>query len=63
MLNLFGSLDVACPICKVQPQERCVLLAGAPRFESHVERKNMAQDHNREIAPREQPSLTQYQDG
>jgi hypothetical protein len=59
MLNFRGSLDFACPICKVQPQEKCELLTGAKRFHSHVERINLAQDHNREIALTERLLLTQ----
>jgi hypothetical protein len=62
MLKFCGSLDFACPICKVQPQEKCELLTGAKRFYSHVERIDLAGDHNREIALTEQPLSTQYQD-
>jgi hypothetical protein len=39
------SLDFACPVCNVQPREKCLLLNGTPRFESHVERKWIARDH------------------
>jgi hypothetical protein len=63
MLKFLASLDFACPICKVQPQEKCELLTGAKRFHSHVERINLAQDHNREIALTERLLLMQYQDG
>jgi hypothetical protein len=38
------SLDVVCPICKAQPQDKCELATGAFRFESHIERKWIAQD-------------------
>jgi hypothetical protein len=39
------SLDFVCPICGANPQERCEMLSGTPRFESHVERWNIAKDH------------------
>jgi hypothetical protein len=41
------SLDFVCPICNAQPQEKCELSTGAPRFESHIERKWIAQDYRR----------------
>jgi len=43
------SLDFACPVCEAQPKEKCTLNTGAPRFESHVERKWIAQDHRRKL--------------
>jgi hypothetical protein len=45
MLKPYSALDFICPICGVQPQERCKLLAGGERFESHLERKYIAKDH------------------
>jgi hypothetical protein len=39
------SLNFACPICGAPPQKKCVMTSGAPRFESHVERWNIAKDH------------------
>jgi hypothetical protein len=39
-------LDIVCPVCGAQPQEKCKLTSGAPRFESHVERKYIAKDRN-----------------
>ena len=43
------SLDFVCRICGANPQERCELDSGTPRFESHVERWDIAKDHlNRE---------------
>jgi hypothetical protein len=39
------SLDFACPICAAQPNEECELATSAPRFESHMERRWLAQDH------------------
>jgi hypothetical protein len=59
MLKFLGSLDFVCPICNVQPKEKCELLTGAKRFHSHVERINLAQDHNRELALTERLLLTQ----
>jgi hypothetical protein len=44
------SLDFACPVCNAQPREKCQLLNGKPRFESHVERKWIARDHVHEPA-------------
>jgi hypothetical protein len=47
--SIDASLDFVCPICGANPQERCEMLSGTPRFESHVERWNIAKDHlNRE---------------
>jgi hypothetical protein len=43
------SLDYACPVCEAQPKEKCTLNTGAARFESHVERKWIAQDHHRRL--------------
>jgi hypothetical protein len=56
MSQFRGSLDFACPICKVPSQEKCQLMTGAPRFSSYVERVDVAKDYNRDIAPTE-PSL------
>jgi hypothetical protein len=39
------SLDFACPVCGSQPLEKCILLSGVPRFQSHIERKWIARDH------------------
>jgi hypothetical protein len=36
------SLNFACPICGAQPQEKCELNSGTPRFESHRERRDTA---------------------
>ena len=47
------SLDFVCPVCDAQPQEKCTLRTGAPRFESHVERKWITQDHRRKAALKE----------
>ena len=44
-----ASLDFVCPVCGANPRERCEMHSGAPRFESHVERWDIAKDHlNRE---------------
>ena len=39
------STNFSCPICGAAPGEKCVLNSGQPRFESHMERKWIAQDH------------------
>jgi hypothetical protein len=49
------SLDFVCPICDAQPQEKCEMRSGAPRFESHIERKWIAQDHRRKAALSDDP--------
>jgi hypothetical protein len=41
------SLNFACPICGAQPQEKCELNSGTPRFESHRERRDTAKDVHR----------------
>ncbi len=40
-----SSLDFICPVCEAQPREQCQLLTGVSRFESHVERKWIAEDY------------------
>jgi hypothetical protein len=40
------ALDFVCPICNAQPNNKCELTTGAFRFQSHAERKWIAQDHN-----------------
>jgi hypothetical protein len=54
-----SSLDFVCPVCKAQPQEKCALSTGAPRFESHVERKWIARDHQRKVELEEPPPSKQ----
>jgi hypothetical protein len=59
------SLDIPCPICLAQAQKKCELLTGAPRSESHVERKWIAQDLHRktvfeEPAPFEVPRASNF---
>jgi hypothetical protein len=49
------SLDFVCPVCDAQPQEKCELSSGAPRFESHIERKWIAQDYRRKAALSDDP--------
>jgi hypothetical protein len=53
------SLNFACPVCEAQPQEKCTLNTGAPRFESHVERKWIAQDHRRKLELTKPPAEEQ----
>ena len=45
MITTDVSLKFACPICGAQPQEKCELNSGGPRFESHRERRDVARDH------------------
>jgi hypothetical protein len=40
------SLNFSCPVCGAAPGEKCELNSGQPRYESHAERKWIAQDHN-----------------
>jgi hypothetical protein len=40
------SLDFECPICGAVPKEKCTLYSGGPRFESHLERHDVAEDRN-----------------
>jgi hypothetical protein len=54
-----STLDFVCPVCKAQPQEKCTLSTGFPRFESHVERKWIAKDHNRKLELEEPPQSEQ----
>jgi hypothetical protein len=44
MAVLDKSLSFVCPICGAQPQEKCELNSGTPRFESHRERRDIAKD-------------------
>jgi hypothetical protein len=48
MARTNDSLNFDCPICGAVPQELCELNSGTPRFESHVERWEIAKDHMRE---------------
>jgi hypothetical protein len=41
------TLNFICPICSAKPQEECKLTTGAPRFDSHLERKWIAKDYSR----------------
>jgi hypothetical protein len=41
----FTARDFACPKCGVRPQEACKLNSGGPRFQSHLERYDLAKDH------------------
>jgi hypothetical protein len=40
----YSSLDFDCPVCGAMPKQKYFNLAGNFRFESHVERKWIAQD-------------------
>jgi len=44
MAEIDISLNFTCPICGAAPQEKCELNSGAPRFESHIERREIAKD-------------------
>jgi hypothetical protein len=48
------SLDFVCPTCKAQPQEHCVVKAGAPRIDSHPARRWIAEEFHRALAHTEQ---------
>jgi hypothetical protein len=39
-----NSLNFVCLICGAQPQEKCELNSGQPRFASHRERRDTAKD-------------------
>jgi hypothetical protein len=54
-----SALDFVCPICKAQPQEGCELSSGFPRFQSHIERKWLAQDLRRKLKIAEPPPSTE----
>src|ERR1039458_3772408 len=47
----YSSLDFDCPVCGAMPKQKCFNLAGSFRFESHVERKWIAQDQRFERPP------------
>jgi hypothetical protein len=42
------SLDFVCPTCGADPQEKCEMNSGTPRFESHLERWDIAKNHTRD---------------
>jgi len=50
-MDNFSSLDFDCPVCGAMPKQKCFNLAGGFRFESHVERKWIAQDQRPERLP------------
>jgi hypothetical protein len=41
----FTARDFACPTCGAKPEEACRLNGGGPRFQSHTERYDIAQEH------------------
>jgi hypothetical protein len=45
MAILFTARDFACPACGARTQEACRLHGGGPRFQSHTDRYDVAQDH------------------
>jgi|ERR1035438_10335356 hypothetical protein len=45
MAILSTARDFACPACGAKPQEACRLHGGGPRFQSHTDRYDVAQDH------------------
>jgi hypothetical protein len=51
------SLKVVCPICSARAYERCEMNNGFLRFESHRERKNFAEDRERQVKPPSPGSL------
>jgi hypothetical protein len=40
------SLHYSCPVCGAAPLEQCELNSGTPRFESHIDRREIAKDHH-----------------
>jgi hypothetical protein len=44
------SLNFACPTCGAQPWEKCRLLSGTARFNSHIERWYIAKDYLRDTS-------------
>jgi len=38
-------MNFSCSVCGADPGEKCELNSGQPRYESHMERKWIAQDH------------------
>jgi hypothetical protein len=46
-----SSLNFGCPACGAMPKVRCFNVAGIFRFESHIERKWLAQGHGSERSP------------
>jgi hypothetical protein len=53
------ALDFVCPVCLAEPQKKCQLLSGLPRFESHVERKWIAEDYEYKLVRREPMTVTE----
>ena len=51
------SLDFVCPICGAEPQEKCEMNSGTPRFSSHVERWDIANDYLRRTGIRKKTPL------
>ncbi len=54
---------VPCPTCGVRPGERCILHSGAPRTESHVDRKLCAAEAIEVERYRRAQSLAKRVDG
>jgi hypothetical protein len=50
------SLNFRCPVCAAQPDQKCVLMTGDPRFNSHAERGWIADDYRHDHAPEGQAS-------
>jgi len=55
---LSTALAFVCPICNAQPNQVCMLATGAPRNQSHLERKWMATDYRIGHAPEKAPRVT-----
>jgi hypothetical protein len=47
-----SSLDFDCPACGAMSGEKCFNLVGYSRFDSHVERKWIAQDRRPDHSPK-----------
>jgi hypothetical protein len=60
MTNGDYSLNFACPTCGANPQEKCELNSGIPRFVSHVERWDVAKDYLRDTKLRKKSPLSTW---
>lgn len=56
MLGIDPPLNFRCPVCGAARHERCELNSGTPRFQSHVERFDIASDHPKESTQGAEPA-------
>lgn len=57
MAEFDSSLGVICPICGAGRREKCEMNSGTPRFESHLERRELARDRQLMRQPHAKPFL------